>query len=150
MFCGTPIAEWWYPVQVGSKDTLLPPAAENMPPDDTFPAQCQEDLDALVGYLHKINVDSLKPLKPVGHVRKVLLTGASGFLGRCLVEQLIRTYEDKSDKIHVYCLIQADNEEHGIMQMRKALQDAELWELAPPLAVSAGRTRRVAGGCRRR
>ena len=124
-------------MQVGSKDTLLPPAAENMPPDDTFPAQCQEDLDALVGYLHKINVDSLKPLKPVLQVRKVLLTGASGFLGRCLVEQLIRTYEDKSDKIHVYCLIQADNEEHGIMQMRKALQDAELWgdDLAPCIHV---------------
>jgi amino acid adenylation domain-containing protein/thioester reductase-like protein len=54
--------------------------------------------------------------------RAVLLTGATGFLGVNLLEQLLT-----QTSATVYCLVRAPNREAANARVRRALRDARLW-----------------------
>jgi len=52
----------------------------------------------------------------------VLITGASGFLGAYLLDELAR-----QTSAELYCLVRADNTEHGIQRLRLNLERHGLW-----------------------
>ncbi|TAL42098.1 MAG: amino acid adenylation domain-containing protein, partial [Methylovulum sp.] len=68
-------------------------------------------------------------------LRTVLITGASGFLGAYLVDELAR-----QTTAALYCLVRADDADHGRQRLQKNLERHGLWResLAPRLHVVAG------------
>ena len=102
-----------------------------------LPPLCRRDLDSLRRFVHSATSQGAlsDPVSPA-HFREVLLTGATGFIGRFFLRDLLR---QKSDLV-VYCLIRADNVEHGLQRLREALQQAEIWDesLAPRIRVVIG------------
>ena len=56
--------------------------------------------------------------------REVLLTGATGFVGRFFLRELLR----QNEKLIVHCLVRAESAEHGFERLREALEHAEVWE----------------------
>ena len=92
-----------------------------------LPPQCQRDLDSLRSFVHSTIAEEL-PAEPVSanDFREVLLTGATGFVGRFLLRELLR----QSDRLVVHCLVRADGVEHGFARIRAALEHAEIWDEA--------------------
>ena len=68
--------------------------------------------------------------------QEVLLTGATGFLGRFLLRDLLRRNRD----LTVTCIVRADDSGHGFARVQTALDEAGIWE-----EEFASRIRAVAG-----
>ena len=90
-----------------------------------MPPQCQRDLDSLRSFVHSTIAEE-SPGEPVSadDFREVLLTGATGFVGRFLLRELLR----QDDRLVVHCLVRADGPEHGFARIRAALEHAEIWD----------------------
>ncbi len=91
----------------------------------TLPPQCEKDLATLRRFVreamgHGRPADAVSPAS----FREVLLTGATGLVGRFLLRDLLR----EDDDLVVHCLVRAANEEHGRQRLRAALEAAEVWE----------------------
>jgi hypothetical protein len=56
---------------------------------------------------------------------KVLLTGATGFLGAYFVRELIQT----NPHIQIYCLVRARDERHALKRIQVSMDKYQLWEL---------------------
>ncbi len=69
---------------------------------------------------------SKAPAKAVSpnEFREVLLTGATGFVGRFLLRELLR----QNNQLIVHCLIRAESADHGFARLRDALGQAEILE----------------------
>ena len=114
------------------------PASRAVPPlAGRMPMQCQRDLDSLRSFVHS-TIGEESPAEPVSanDFREVLLTGATGFVGRFLLRDLLR----QDDSLVVHCLVRADGVEHGFARIRAALEHAEIWDDAfgPRIRVVAG------------
>ncbi|AKQ65468.1 Malonyl CoA-acyl carrier protein transacylase [Myxococcus hansupus] len=70
-----------------------------------------------------------------GPARAVLLTGATGFLGAFLLEELFRKTEAR-----LYCLVRAKTEREGMLRIRVNLERYGLWrdEIAPRIVIVQG------------
>ena len=99
-------------------DTTVPPLVGNLPP------HCQRDVDTLRRFVHTV-VSQQPPADPVPppEFREVLLTGATGFIGRFFLCDLLQ----QSTNIVIHCVVRADNVEHGRKRIRDSLQQAEIW-----------------------
>ncbi len=103
----------------------------------TLPPQCQRDLDLLRRFIDQMasrsSIDA--PVKP-SNFRQVLLTGATGFLGRFLLRDLLCQTPD----LTVTCIVRADNPKHALSRIQTALEEAEIWEdrFAPRIHAMAG------------
>nr|AYM54496.1 nonribosomal peptide synthase [Myxococcus fulvus] len=64
--------------------------------------------------------DALPPL--TGAARTLLLTGATGFLGAFLLEELCRKTEAR-----IYCLVRSKSAQDGMHRIRKNLESYSLW-----------------------
>ncbi len=115
-------------------DTLRP---EVTPLTGTLPPQCQRDIDSLRRFIDKTASRSSMdaPVNP-SDFREVLLTGATGFLGRFLLRDLLRRNPD----LTVTCVVRADHSQHAFSRIQTALEEAEIWEdeLAPRIRALAG------------
>ena len=103
----------------------------------TLPPQCQKDLDALRRFIHTaVSQGSPGDAVSPADFREVLLTGATGFVGRFVLRDLLR---QKADLV-VYCLVRADHAEHGFERLQAALRQAEIWDdaFAPRIRVVVG------------
>ncbi len=91
----------------------------------TLPAQCQRDVNVLRRFVHA-SVSQGPPADPVSPAdfQEVLLTGATGFIGRFLLRDLLWQHAD----LLVHCVIRADDAEHGLERLREALRHAEIWD----------------------
>ena len=97
----------------------VPPLVGRMPP------QCQRDIDNLRSFVHStIAEESPAGPVPASDFREVLLTGATGFVGRFLLREILR----QNDSLIVHCLVRADGVEHGFARIRAALEHAEIWD----------------------
>ena len=103
----------------------------------TLPPQCQRDLDNLRAFVRRAIGDG-KPAAavPVTEVKEVLLTGATGFVGRFVLRDLL----SMEGGLVVHCLVRATDGEHGLQRLRGALEEADMWDEA-----SAARIRVVTG-----
>ena len=115
----------------GSIETRVPPLV------GALPAQCQRDVVALRRFVHA-TISQGPPAAPVSPAdfKEVFVTGATGFIGRFLLCDLLR---QKSDLV-VHCLVQADDDGHGFERVRAAIQQADIWDEAftTRLRVKAG------------
>ena len=75
------------------------------------------------------------PVSPTDF-RQVLVTGATGFLGRFLVRDLLTHDAD----LTVHCIVRAESAERGFERLRAKMQHAETWDdaFAPRIHVHAG------------
>ena len=113
-------------------------ALESVPPlVGRLPPQCRRDVDDLRRFVHGA-ISGQLPAEPVSpsDFREVLLTGATGFVGRYFLRELLR----QNDRLVVHCLVRARSDEHGFERIRAAMEHSELWEEA-----SASRIRVVVG-----
>ena len=112
-------------------DTAVAPLVGSLPP------HCQRDVDTLRRFVHT-SVSQGSPAAPVSPAdfREVLLTGATGFIGRFLLRDLLQQHAD----LIVHCVVRADHAEHGFERLRDTLQHAEVWdeEFAPRIRVVVG------------
>ena len=105
-----------------------------------LPPACQRDLDELRAFVRRaIGAGSPTPAVPVAEVREVLLTGATGFVGRFVLRDLLCLEGD----LVVHCLVRATDSEHGLQRLRAAMEEAEIWDQA-----YTGRIRVVEGDLR--
>ena len=112
-------------------DTRVPPL------DGVLPPQCRRDVDALRRFIHStISREAPAAAASPKDFREVLLTGATGFVGRFLLRELLR----QNAGLTVHCLVRADSVALGLERVRNAMQDAELWDeaFAPRIRVVAG------------
>ncbi len=90
-----------------------------------LPPECQQDLNALHAAVYE-TVSKERPAEavPPSAFRRVLLTGATGFVGRFMLREILAHKAD----LEVFCLVRADDAEHGRERLRAALERAELWD----------------------
>ena len=112
-------------------ETAVAPLVGSLPP------QCQRDVDALRRFVHT-TISQGSPADPVSPAdfREVLLTGATGFIGRFLLRDLLQ----QNDDLVVHCVVRAENADHGLERLRDSLRHAEIWDeaFAPRIRVVAG------------
>jgi len=109
----------------------IPPLTGTLPPD------CQRDLTTLRRFVR----DALTDATPADAVspadfRNVLVTGATGFMGRFLVRDLLVLDPD----LTVHCIVRAETAELGFERLRANMRHAETWDeaFAPRIHVYAG------------
>ena len=97
----------------------VPPLAGTLPP------QCRKDLDTLRKFVRDC-IDRGPPADPVSPAdfREVLLTGATGFIGRFFLYELLR----QNTRLTVRCLVRADGAAHGRERIHAAMRQAEIWD----------------------
>ena len=90
-----------------------------------LPALCQRDVNTLRRFVHT-TVSQGSPADPVSpaEFHEVLLTGATGFIGRFLLRDLMQQHAD----LLVHCVVRADDAEHGFERLREVLNHAGLWD----------------------
>ena len=100
-------------------DRPVPPLIDGLPPE------CQRDVAELRRVVHAA-VSRETPAAPVppNEFREVLLTGATGFVGRFFLSELLR----QNDRLIVHCLVRADSARHGLQRLRAAMEETEIWE----------------------
>ncbi len=92
-----------------------------------LPPACQRDLDDLRAFVRRaIGDGNPAPAVPVADVREVLLTGATGFVGRFVLRDLLCPEGD----LVVHCLVRAGDARHGLQRLRAAMEEAEIWDEA--------------------
>ena len=77
-----------------------------------------------------------EPAVPADQVREVLVTGATGFIGRFLVRDLL----EHDSGLIVHCIVRAEGAESGLERLRERMTEAEIWDdaFAARLRVHAG------------
>ena len=90
-----------------------------------LPPHCQRDVETLRRFVHA-TVSQESPADPVSPTafQEILLTGATGFIGRFFLHDLLQQNTD----LVVHCLVQADNVEHEFERLRAVLQEVEIWD----------------------
>ena len=114
-----------------------PPTIPVPPLVGTLPPACQQDLEAMQRFVHScLGRDQPKPPVPVSEFGEVFLTGATGFIGRFLLRDLL--VQDETRLVH--CLVRARSIEHGFARVRAAMQQACVWDegFTPRIRVVAG------------
>ena len=102
-----------------------------------LPRHCQSDLNTL-RRLVRSAASGPTPEAPVPppDIREVLVTGATGFMGRFLMRDLLTRYP----ALTVHCIVRARSAENGLERLRKSMEQADLWddEFATRTHVHAG------------
>ena len=103
----------------------------------TLPPQCQHDVDSLRRFIDEASNRS-RAGAPVGpeNFREILLTGATGFLGRFLLTDLLR----RNPNLTVTCIVRANDSDHALARIQAALEEAEIKDedLAPRIRPLVG------------
>ena len=103
----------------------------------TLPPQCQHDVDSLRRFIDgkASRSRASAPVVPT-EFREVLLTGATGFVGRFLLSELLR----RSPNMTATCIVRANDDRHALARVRAALEDAgiDADEFAPRIRALAG------------
>jgi thioester reductase-like protein len=89
--------------------------------DRTVPSRSREDLSAEVALPADITPPG-RPAVPTAIARTILVTGASGFVGRFLVAELL-----ENTTADVHCLVRASSQEEANKRLREALEAAAGW-----------------------
>ena len=114
------------------------PSTERVPPlAGALPLPCQRDLATLRGFVRE-SVAGAPPAEPVGvaDFRHVLVTGATGFVGRFLLRELL----GRDPRLTVHCVVRGGTAEEGLERVRASMEHAETWDetFAPRLRVHVG------------
>ena len=117
-------------LQAAVNETIAPLAGD-------LPAHCQSDVQTLRRFVHAtVSAEPPDPATPANEFRNVLLTGATGFIGRFFLSELLR----QRAELRVHCIVRAESVVHGHERIRAALQQAEVWDdsFGPRIEVAVG------------
>lgn len=91
----------------------------------SLPPECRKDADTLRRFIREC-MERGPPAGPVspGACREVLLTGATGFIGRYFLRELLR----QNSGLMAHCIVRADDASRGFERIRAAMRQAEIWE----------------------
>lgn len=110
-----------------TEDFVKTTVSDGTVPDLTgsLPPQCRQDVNILRRFVRETITypppsDAVSPAE----FREVLLTGATGFFGRYLLNGLLR----QNAELVVHCLVRAKSIDEAEMRLRTVLQKANLWE----------------------
>ena len=93
-----------------------------------LPEQCQEDLELLQSTIRALKAGrDTGEATPPDRFRAVFLTGATGFIGRFVLRDLLQ----QNGQLVVHCLVRAEDPAQGMDRIRQALQ---FWRGDPDLA----------------
>ena len=113
-------------------------ATRSVPPlRGTLPPHCQRDLSSLRGFVRSaVSGGVPDPAVTANQVREVLVTGATGFIGRFLVRDLLA----HDSGLIVHCIVRAEDARRGMARLRARMEEAEIWDdaFAPRLQLHAG------------
>ena len=91
----------------------------------TMPPACEQDILAMRRFIrNRVSEEELAPPAAAPDFKEVFLTGATGFVGRFLLRDLLQ--QDKSRVVH--CLVRAADSDHGLERVRGAMQQAGIWD----------------------
>lgn len=111
---------------------------KDIPPlTEPLPLECRRDIDTIRRFIDQTagHAATSAPVAPSAF-QEVLLTGATGFLGRFLLRDLLR----RMPGLVVHCLVRARDAEHGEARLRAAMEEADIWdeEFAPCIRALPG------------
>ena len=91
----------------------------------SLPPECRKDVESLRRFTREC-IDRGPPAGPVspGAYREVLLTGATGFIGRFFLCELLR----QNAGLKVHCVVRAKDSVHGFERICAALRQAAIWD----------------------
>ncbi len=89
----------------------------NVQQEIPLPDECQKDLNRLKSTIRRYFDRDIKPSRQ--SIKRVLVTGATGFVGRSLIVELLRQNPD----LKIYCLIRGAD---GFKRLKDALKYADL------------------------
>ena len=116
----------------------LPSTTEPVAPlVGTMPPACEQDIRALRRFVRsRVSEEVLAPAVAPPAFNEVFVTGATGFVGRFLLRDLLR--QDESRVVH--CLVRAADADHGLERVRDAMRQAGIWDegFEPRLRVWTG------------
>ena len=94
-------------------------------PTEALPGPCQEDLELLRNTIRELarGHPGGQPV-PADRFGAVFLTGATGFVGRFVLSELLR----QNDHMLVHCLVRAGNAKQALARVQAALESAGLWD----------------------
>jgi nucleoside-diphosphate-sugar epimerase len=94
-------------------------------PVEALPGPCQEDLELLRNSIRELagGHPGGAPV-PADRFGAVFLTGATGFVGRFVLSELLR----QNDHMLIHCLVRAGNAKQALARVQAALESAELWD----------------------
>lgn len=102
-----------------------------------LPPHCRQDVKTLRRFVHSVLSEGT-PAEAVSpaEFREVLLTGATGFIGRHVLRDLLCRNAD----LVVHCLVRADDSRHGLQRLRRALEEAGIRDdgFAPRIRIVVG------------
>ncbi len=104
-----------------------PPAGIHAVPhlSGTLPTHCQSDLNTLRRLVRETaSGDAAEAAVSATDFREVLVTGATGFMGRFLVRDLLAGDPD----LVVHCIVRAKSAEHGRERLRTSMEQADIWD----------------------
>ena len=91
----------------------------------TMPPACAQDIQAIGRFIRtRVEEDALAPPAAPPDFNAVFLTGATGFLGRFLLRDLLQQNRERV----VHCLVRATDTDHGGERVRSAMQQAHIWD----------------------
>lgn len=115
-----------------------PSTGRRVPPlTGTLPPHCKRDLDTLRGFIRtSVAKAALPEAVAVADIRHVLVTGATGFLGRFLLRDLL----NRDPQLTVHCIVRGDTVEQGLARLQANMAHAETWDeaFAPRIRVYPG------------
>jgi len=80
----------------------------------------------LVNYMKSIDVTGIEEPTPVKDFKKVIMTGATGFVGSHFIALLLDRTDTSIET--VYCPVRADSDEKAMERIVKAMSDCDQWD----------------------
>lgn len=93
--------------------------------DHSCNSQPIDDVELVIKAL-RFNVVALKKPCPINKIQRVLLTGATGFIGCLQLVTLLK--RQSSPKLLVYCIVRGSTNEHAIKRIQNACEIACCWQ----------------------
>jgi thioester reductase-like protein len=93
--------------------------------DGKLPKPCQDTLDELIAFVESFDVSEIVDATPVKEIKRIVVTGATGFVGRHFVADLLKCSSVSIETI--YCPVRASDDDTALQRLVEAMEEAGTW-----------------------